>query len=86
MHRRGGGIGFGSSAITLLNVRSVALAGYGLTLLLFEELSHELVVLLRVLVLVLHTIVASCLHLLHLLPDRLLLLQLVKVLLVLAHC
>ena len=57
-----------------------------MTLLLFEELSHELVVLLRVLVLVLHAIVASCLHLLHLLPNRLLLLQLVKVLLVLAHC
>ena len=100
VHRRGRRIRFGPRPIALLQVlaaiaaHSTACRNDRLALLLLQQLCHQLVILICVLVLIRHAsttvaynlLLTPCgrLHLLHLLPDRLLLLQLLEVLVLLA--
>lgn len=95
VHRGGRRIRLGPGSVALLQVLvavaddCTARSNDRLALLLLEKLGHQLVVLIRVLVLVRHAsavdlLASGCLHLLHLLPHRLLLLHLLDVLLLLA--
>ena len=95
VHRGGRCIRLGPGSITFLQVLiavtddCAACSNDRLALLLLEQLCHQLVVLICVLVLVRHAsavdlLASGCLHLLHLLPHRLLLLHLLDVLVLLA--